>query len=65
MYHFGVPGNIIWFIHIVIGLTLAAVGYQLLRNRPLPDFIPMTFIVLGLAAATYHSYLWLMNSQNF
>lgn len=58
MYHFGIPGFVIWLFHIIIGLTVATVGYQMLNNQPVPQFVAITFVVLGILAAIYHTHIW-------
>ena len=58
MYHFGIPGVAIWLFHIIVGLVVAFIGYQILNNKPVPQFIAIIFIVLGSLAVVYHSHIW-------
>lgn len=57
-YHFGVPSVAVWTSHILIGLFLAYVGYNMIENKKLPKYVPITLIVLGVLALLYHAHLW-------
>ena len=45
MYHFGVSNELVWASHILIGIFLVYVGYQILNKKPLPQIISLTLIL--------------------
>lgn len=58
-YSFGVPGWAVWSFHIIFGIFLAYIGYQILMN---PKFtisrnIALLFVIIGVMAILYHSHL--------
>lgn len=61
-YHFKVPGWMIWIFHIVFGMFLTYVGYQVLNNKPVHEFIALALIVIGVMAMTYHAHIWFVNT---
>lgn len=63
-YSFGIPGQLIWSVHIIIGLLLALLGYALLNQWEIPQLISIGLIVLGTTAAFYHLHLWWINDSN-
>ena len=64
MYHFGVSNELVWASHILIGIFLVYVGYQILNKKPLPQIISLTLIVTGVLAALYHLHLWHYNTTH-
>ena len=64
MYHFGVSNELIWISHILIGIFLVYVGYQVLNNKPLHQIVSLALIVTGVLAALYHLHLWHYNSSH-
>ena len=63
MYHFGVSNELVWISHILIGIFLVYVGYQVLNKRPISQLVSLTLIVTGVLAALYHLHLWHYNSS--
>ena len=63
-YSLGVPGPVIWIWHILVGLVLLYVGYNLLNDRPIPTALIYAFLIVGPAAIVYHSYLYYANSRS-
>lgn len=63
-YHFGLPGQLIWSVHIVFGLFLAYVGSELMANRPLDRRIPQVLLMVGVIMALYHAHIWYSQSTN-
>ena len=63
-YHFGIPGEIIWAIHIIIGLFFIYVGFISLNGKNLGQIISIIFIVLGVIMSLYHSHIWLLPILN-
>jgi uncharacterized membrane protein len=63
-YHFGVPGSIIWISHIIIGLLLSYVGYNIVFNKKINNNIGLIVLVIGVLAAIYHIHIWYDKSSN-
>ena len=63
-YHFGVPGYIIWISHIIIGLLLSYVGYNIVFNKKINNNIGLIVLVIGVLAAIYHIHIWYDKSNN-
>lgn len=57
-YSFGVPSEVIWGSHILMGLFFIYVGYELVMKRKLSIAVALTLVVLGALAALYHIHLW-------
>ena len=57
MYHFNVPGMIIWISHILIGLILFYVGRQILDKKTVDRNIALVLLVTGPLAAVYHAHI--------
>lgn len=57
-YHFGVPGYLIWISHIIIGLILLYVGYQISFKKTVNHNIGLLILVIGVIGALYHIHLW-------
>ena len=61
-YNFHVPGEIIWISHIIMGLFFIYVGYSMLINIKLPQYINVSVIVLGVLAILYHAHIWIVEA---
>jgi hypothetical protein len=61
VYSFGVPGYVIWTTHILIGIILFYMGWELNHGRPLPEAFSIGLMIVGAMVATYHSHLALIN----
>ena len=57
-YHFGVPNELVWSSHILIGLFLVYVGYGLILHRKMSTPIALVLVVLGAIGGLYHLHLW-------
>lgn len=66
-YHYGVPGVVIWSVHILMGLFFIYVGWQISRSKStdqksqyttsLPPWIGFIILTLGILALFYHLHL--------
>lgn len=56
-YSYGVPNNVVWSMHIVIGLIIAYVGYSQLNNYNISQMLALLLIVTGVLAMLYHGHL--------
>jgi uncharacterized membrane protein len=63
-YHFGVPGFFIWISHILIGLLLSYVGYQLVFKNNVNHNIGLIILVIGVMAVLYHVHIWYNHYEN-
>lgn len=61
MYSFGIPGYIIWSLHILLGLFLAYVGYLITFGQKVPSTIGIFLIIVGSLMIVYHAHLWFIN----
>ncbi len=61
-YSFGVPGKVVWTVHIIVGLFLFWVGYRLLNNQPVDQKVALILVILGPIVAAYHSHLFYINT---
>jgi hypothetical protein len=57
-YHFGVPNEMIWGSHIIMGIFFVYVGYELIMKRKLPIYVSLIVVVLGALGLLYHIHLW-------
>jgi hypothetical protein len=62
-YNFGVPGQVIWFTHIIIGIILAYTGYLIFNEEAVNKNIGLLFLILGVVATLYHAHLWYLNGS--
>jgi len=60
-YHYDAPGFLIWIFHIIIGLVLFYIGYQIINNQKISQFSALTLIVSGTLAIAYHTHLMFVN----
>jgi hypothetical protein len=63
MYHFGMPGNVIWSMHIIFGLFFIYLGYLIQEGKPVNKFIGTALIVMGATMMLYHAHLWYYESN--
>ena len=63
-YHFGVPGFLIWISHILIGILLSYVGYQLVFKKNVNHNIGLLILVIGVMAVLYHVHIWYYHYVN-
>ena len=63
-YHFGVPGFLIWISHILIGILLSYVGYQLVFKKNVNHNIGLLILVIGIIATLYHIHIWYNHYEN-
>jgi hypothetical protein len=61
MYHFGVPGVVIWITHILLGFYFMFLGYKLIDKLRKHGLI---LISLGVLMAAYHSHLLFFKSHD-
>ncbi len=57
-YHFGIPSNVVFIGHIVLGILLAYIGYY----RKMDRNVSMLLVVLGVMAAAYHGHLYFISN---
>ncbi len=57
-YHFGVPSQVIWSSHLLMGAFFVYVGYAILTKKPLSVAVALILVVLGALGALYHAHLW-------
>jgi hypothetical protein len=57
-YSFGIPGPAIWLTHIIIGLILVYIGYNLLNNKEIGQPLIIGLIVVGTLVILYHAHLF-------
>ena len=60
-YHFGVPNEVIWTSHILMGLFFIYVGYEIIIKQKLSVPVALIVVVLGALATLYHTHLWYEN----
>ena len=56
-YHYGVPGAVIWTVHIAMGLYFIWLGYQLNKGEQVAPLNGLILLVLGVLAFLYHLHL--------
>ena len=61
-YHFGVPGPIIWLLHILLGLFLLYIGYNIAYGRNINHINGLLVLVIGVLAAVYHAHIWMTHA---
>lgn len=61
-YSFGIPGTFIWALHIIIGIILAYLGYNILNQQPINNNIGILLLIVGASAIFYHSHLWYLHA---
>jgi len=62
-YSYGLPGWLIWSLHIIIGFSLLYLGRIITNGEPLPTYIGLAFVALGAIQVAYHSHLWYLNRK--
>jgi len=63
LYSFGIPGNAIWIMHIIIGFIISYVGYAQLNHQNISQNLSIILIVLGVLAMLYHGHLMYLNDK--
>jgi hypothetical protein len=58
MYHFGVPNELIWSSHIVMGIFFVYIGYELIMRKKIPEYLALIIVVLGAIGGLYHLHIW-------
>lgn len=58
IYSYGIPGKLIWTTHIIIGIILFYIGYNLLNNVPINKNLAILLVILGSLAMLYHAHLF-------
>lgn len=64
-YSLGVPGYILWPMHMVIGAFIAYIGYCILYKQSINPNWGIVLLVLGVTAIFYHAHLWYLNYMGF
>lgn len=58
-YHYGLPSQVVWVSHILLGIFYIYLGYLILEQKQiLNKYYGVVLIVLGVLAFLYHSHLW-------
>jgi uncharacterized membrane protein YfcA len=57
-YSFGVPNELIWSSHILMGIFFVYIGYELIMRKKIPEYLSLTIVVLGAVGGLYHLHLW-------
>jgi len=57
-YSFGLPGPAVWIFHIILGLGLFYVGYNLLNGKDISQWMSLVLIIVGALGAAYHTHLF-------
>jgi len=57
-YAYGLSYGVVATVHVLVGLFLAWLGYQLLNKKPVGQPVAVTLIVLGALVSLYHVHLW-------
>jgi uncharacterized membrane protein len=63
-YNYGVPGKVIWSVHIIVGLLLLYVGLMIVLKKEIHKYFGITLLCLGLLVISYHSHLWYKDNQS-
>ncbi len=57
-YSFGVPTEVIWSTHILMGVFFVYIGYELIMHKKIPEYMALIIAILGALALFYHLHLW-------
>jgi hypothetical protein len=60
-YSFGVPNELIWTSHILMGLFFVYVGYEIIMKRKVSVPVALIIVVLGAIGGLYHAHIWYEN----
>jgi len=63
-YHFGVPNELIWGSHLLMGIFFVYVGYELIMKRKVSVPVALILVVLGAIGALYHAHIWYEHLRN-
>lgn len=61
-YSFGLPGNLVWGLHIIVGGVLFYMGYELHQGRKLSDVFVIGMMIVGTLVTVYHAHLAYLNN---
>ena len=56
-YSFGLPGYVIWILHIIIAFILIYIGWNAINDKSINKAFYMSLIVLGFTMIFYHLHL--------
>ena len=62
-YSFGIPGPVIWTLHLLIAAFLIYIGYNILYHKTLNTNWGLLLLILGTLAGFYHAHLWYLNQS--
>lgn len=62
-YSYGIPGPVIWIMHMIIGLLILYVGYVELNHYRVSQLVALLLIILGVLAILYHGHLYYLNGS--
>jgi ABC-type transporter Mla maintaining outer membrane lipid asymmetry permease subunit MlaE len=62
-YSYGVPNEVIWTMHLIIGFVIAYVGYCQLNNYTISQMLALILIITGVLAMMYHGHLMYLAKQ--
>ena len=57
-FHYGIPRQLVYSLHIIAGSWLALVGYNLTQGVKLEDYDKKVLLFAGCIAIAYQSWLW-------
>ena len=57
-YHFGMPNELIWSTHILMGIFFVYIGYELIMHKKIPEYLALILVILGALGGLYHLHLW-------
>lgn len=60
-YTYGIPGKLIWSVHILVGLLLTYIGSRIINGQNVGQNLAILLVVLGSLATIYHAHLMYMN----
>ena len=64
-YHYGLSGQIVWSIHILLGIFYIYLGYLIVEQKQiLNKYYGVILIVLGSLSFLYHAHLWYNEKQD-
>lgn len=60
LYHFNMPGQLVWGFHILMGAFLTYIGYLMNEKKDVPEFTSAILLIFGAMAVFYHAHIWLL-----
>ena len=64
MYHFNLPGIVVWLTHLILGVYFLFIGYTLLNKKSIGQINSLILIVLGILMFLYHGHIWLTSGSH-